>query len=196
MKFSLPTYPELFLKPATTISGPASTITLPRGSGTDYEVELAIVIGKRCKDVSRANALDYILGYTIANDLTARDVQKRGSQWSYCKSFDGFCPLGPALVSAEQIPDPSVLEVSSTLNGKTMQKQLVSDMIFSIPEIVEYLSNGSTLEPGTVILTGTPAGIGASKVPPAFLKKGDDLKISISHGLGSLVNQFVGEESS
>ena len=142
MKFELPKYPELFLKPATSLTGPAEMVQLPREAGTqiDAEVELAVVIGKTCKNVSRETAWDHILGYTVANDLTARDVQKRGSQWSYCKSFDRFCPLGPVLVSAEAIPDPSVLEVKTVLNGKTMQQQVASDMIFSIAEIIEYLS--------------------------------------------------------
>lgn len=142
MKFELPKHPELFLKPGSALVGPTEAVQLPRQAGTqvDAEVELAVVIGKTCKNVSRETAWDHILGYTVANDLTARDVQKRGSQWSYCKSFDGFCPIGPVLVSTEVIPDPSVLEVKTLLNGKTMQKQVASDMIFSIAEIVEYLS--------------------------------------------------------
>jgi 2-keto-4-pentenoate hydratase/2-oxohepta-3-ene-1,7-dioic acid hydratase in catechol pathway len=209
MKFELPKYPELFLKPGSAVTGPCDAIELPREAGTqiDAEVELAVVVGQTCKDVSREDALEYVLGYTVANDLTARDVQKRGSQWSYCKSFDGFCPLGPVLVSAKAMPDPSVLQVKTELNGRIMQQQLVSDMIFSIPEIIEYLSKvcatkflwlsktnferGSTLTKGTVILTGTPAGIGASHDPPVFLKEGDELLVTISHGLGSLTNQFV-----
>lgn len=147
MKFELPKHPELFLKPGTALTGPMETVHLPRQAGTqvDAEVELAVVIGKTCKNVSREAAWEHILGYTVANDLTSRDVQKRGSQWSYCKSFDGFCPLGPALVSTKAIPDPSALEVKTVLNGKTMQKQVASDMIFSIPEIVEYLSMVSCL---------------------------------------------------
>jgi len=196
MKFDLPKWPELFLKPGSALHGPADPIVLPRVAGgqIDAEVELAVVIGKTCKNVSRANAMDYVLGFTVANDLTARDVQKRGSQWSYCKSFDGFCPLGPTIVSASEIPDPSVLEVKTVLNGKTMQRQVASDMIFSIPEIIEYLSAASTLPKGTVILTGTPAGIGASHDPPIYLKKGDELRVSVSHGLGTLVNPIENEQ--
>ena len=142
MQFALPKHPELFLKPGTALTGPCDAVELPRETGTqiDAEVELAIVIGRTCKNVSREHALEHVLGYTVANDLTARDVQKRGSQWSYCKSFDGFCPLGPALVSVKAIPDPSVLQVKTELNGRIMQQQFVSDMIFSIPEIIEYLS--------------------------------------------------------
>jgi 2-keto-4-pentenoate hydratase/2-oxohepta-3-ene-1,7-dioic acid hydratase in catechol pathway len=142
MKFALPTHPEVFLKPGSSLCSAVDTVELPRvvGDQVDAEVELAVVIGKDCKNVSQAEALDYVLGYTVANDLTARDVQKRGSQWSYCKGFDGFCPLGPVLVSAQTIPDPSVLKVSTTLNSQTMQSQIASDMIFTIPQIIAYLS--------------------------------------------------------
>ena len=147
MKFELPTHPEVFLKPGSSLCAAFDTIELPHtaGSQIDAEVELAVVIGKDCKNVKRSEALNYVLGYTVANDLTARDVQKRGSQWSYCKGFDGFCPLGPALVSAQSLPDPSVLKVSTTLNGHVMQSQIASDMIFTVPEIIEYLSAVSVL---------------------------------------------------
>lgn len=142
MKFQLPTTPELFMKAETSLHGPADPIHLPTTAPTqvDAEVELAVIIGKDCKNVPREDALQYVLGYTVANDLTTRDVQKRGSQWSYCKSFDGFCPLGPALVTAKALPDPSILKVKNVLNGKTMQSQVASDMIFSVAEIIEHLS--------------------------------------------------------
>lgn len=134
------------MKPGSSLCSAADIVELPKvaASEIDAEVELAVVIGKDCKNVRREDALQYILGYTVANDLTARDVQRRGSQWSYCKGFDGFCPLGPALVSAKMLPDPSVLHVSTTLNGTTMQSQDVSDMIFTIGEVLEYLSTVST----------------------------------------------------
>lgn len=153
MKFDLPKHPELFLKPATALAGPSDIVQLPRTAGNkiDAEVELAVVIGKTCKNVSRGDAMKHVLGYTVANDLTSRDVQKRGSQWSYCKSYDGFCPLGPTLVSVEAIPDPSVMQVSTVLNGQNMQSQMVSDMIFTIPEIIQYLSMVSRLfRPGGI----------------------------------------------
>jgi 2-keto-4-pentenoate hydratase/2-oxohepta-3-ene-1,7-dioic acid hydratase in catechol pathway len=142
MKFALPTHPEVFLKPGSSLCSAVDVVELPRVAGDqiDAEVELAVVIGKDCKNVDKTDALNYVLGYTVANDLTARDVQRRGSQWSYCKGFDGFCPLGPVLVSARALPDPSVLRVSTTLNGQMMQSQVASDMIFAIPEIIEYLS--------------------------------------------------------
>jgi 2-keto-4-pentenoate hydratase/2-oxohepta-3-ene-1,7-dioic acid hydratase in catechol pathway len=145
MKFDLPTHPEIFLKPASSLCSASDVIQLPKVAAdeVDAEVELAVVIGKDCKNVGREDALQYVLGYTVANDMTARDVQRRGSQWSYCKGFDGFCPLGPTLVSARVLPDPSVLHVSTTLNETTMQTQDVSDMIFSIGEIIEYLSSVS-----------------------------------------------------
>lgn len=142
MKFDLPTHPEIFMKPGSSLCSATDTIEIPKiaSSEVDAEVELAVVIGKDCKNVRREDAMQYVLGYTVANDLTARDVQRRGSQWSYCKGFDGFCPLGPVLVSSKSLPDPSVLHVSTSLNNQTMQSQDVSDMIFTISEIIEYLS--------------------------------------------------------
>ena len=135
------------MKAGNTLIGPTDPIVLPQsaGSAVDAEVELAIVIGKDCKNVSRETALDYVVGYTTANDLTARDVQKRGSQWSYCKGFDGFCPLGPALVSSSVLFDPSVLQVKTVVNGRITQSQVASNMIFSVAEIIEHLSVVSEL---------------------------------------------------
>lgn len=139
--------------------------------------------------------MDYVLGYTCSNDVTGRKHQFHGAQWGFGKGFDGFAPMGPCIVSARSIVDPGEIELKAVLNGETMQQSLAADMIFSIPEIVAYLSQGTTLEPGTVILTGTPHGIGVSRSPQVFLKDGDDLRIVMSHGLGSLVNNVVYEET-
>ncbi|KAJ5435882.1 hypothetical protein N7445_006767 [Penicillium cf. griseofulvum] len=190
MKLTLPNTPTVFLKASTCIASASEPIILPSNvdyDEADYEVELAIVIGRQCKNVSVAEAADYVLGYAVANDVTARKHQEKTSQWSYAKGMDGFCPLGPCIVSTEQIPDASVLNLKTRLNGKIMQNGSADDMIFSIPEIVSYLSQGHTLLPGTVIITGTPCGIGISQSPPQFLQPGDELRISISHGLGTQI---------
>lgn len=141
--------------------------------------------------------MQYVLGYMCSNDVTARKWQVAGgtTQWGYGKGFDGFAPMGPCLVSARAIPDPEVIELKTTLNGETMQKGRVDDMIFSIPEIISFLSQGTTLPPGTVIITGTPHGIGASRTPPVFMQDGDDIRIVMSHGLGSLVNRVTYEST-
>lgn len=141
--------------------------------------------------------MSYVLGYTCSNDVTARKWQFAGSntQWGYGKGFDGFAPMGPCIVSANRIPKPSVIELRTELNGQVLQKGRADDMIFSIAEIISHLSQGTTLDAGTVILTGTPHGIGVSKKPSVFLRHGDDVRIVMSHGLGSLVNRVVYEES-
>ncbi|KAJ5084534.1 hypothetical protein NUU61_009113 [Penicillium alfredii] len=194
MKMALPKIPTVFLKANTCIASASEPIMLPSNvdcDEADYEVELAIVIGRSCKNVSVTEARDYILGYSTANDVTARKHQERTSQWSYAKGMDGFCPLGPCIVSTEEVPDPAVLQLRTSLNDRMMQNGSADDMIFSIPEIVSYLSQGHTLPPGTVIITGTPCGIGVSQNPPKFLQPGDKLRISISHGLGTQVCEIT-----
>jgi 2-keto-4-pentenoate hydratase/2-oxohepta-3-ene-1,7-dioic acid hydratase in catechol pathway len=142
MKLTLPIHPEVFFKPSTCLNAPSSPIHLPplAVSSADLEVELAVVLGADAKDVSAANAMQYVLGYMTANDVTAREIQGRGSQWGYCKGFDGFAPVGPVLVSRRVLPDPSVLELRSTLNERVMQDGRARNMIFTIAEIVAYLS--------------------------------------------------------
>ncbi|CAG8361662.1 unnamed protein product, partial [Penicillium nalgiovense] len=184
MKLTLPD------TPTTCIASASEPIILPSNvdyDEADYEVELAVIIGRQCKNVSVSDAGDYVLGYAVANDVTARKHQEKTSQWSYAKGMDGFCPLGPCIVSTEQIPDAAILNLKTRLNGKIMQNGSADDMIFSIPEIVSYVSQGHTLLPGTVIITGTPCGIGISQSPPQFLQPGDELRISISHGLGTQI---------
>ena len=161
----------------------------------DYECELAVVIGKPCKNVSRENALDYVLGYTCANDVSARDHQIKlgGGQWCRGKFFDTFAPLGPCLVTTDEITNPNDLKIATILNGQRVQDWTTSDMIFDIPAIIEYLSGSTTLVPGTVILTGTPQGVGmAAKPNPVWLKEGDSVSIEIEK-IGTLTNPVVNE---
>ena len=190
MDLELPNHPTLFFKPATCLGLPNAPLVIPHQATdgqADYEAELAIVIGRSARNISKEDAMDYVLGYTCSNDVTARVHQFNGAQWSFGKGFDGFAPMGPCIVAASTIPDPGQIELKTMLNGEMMQYSKADDMIFSIPEIVAYLSQGTTLEPGTVIMTGTPHGIGVSKVPKVYLKPDDDLRIVMSHGMGSLV---------
>jgi 2-keto-4-pentenoate hydratase/2-oxohepta-3-ene-1,7-dioic acid hydratase in catechol pathway len=191
---SYPERPILFLKPTTTVIGPEAPIVLPALSEeVDYECELAVVIGKAARAVSENDALDYVLGYTCANDVSARDWQLRlDKQWARGKSFDTFCPLGPALVTADEIPDPNALRIRMRLGGETVQDSRTSDMIFSVRHLIAYLSRGMTLLPGTVLLTGTPEGVGMGKEPPRWLRPGDVCEVEIE-GIGTLRNPVVAE---
>ncbi len=148
-----------------------------------------MVIGKSCKNVSTDHALDYVLGYTCANDVSARDWQKDhgGGQWCRGKTFDTFAPLGPCLVTSEEIPDPSRLRLRTMVNGELMQDSPTSDMIFDVPALIAFLSGSTTLRPGTVILTGTPAGVGMARKPPRWLRSGDVVTVEID-GIGKLTN--------
>jgi 2-keto-4-pentenoate hydratase/2-oxohepta-3-ene-1,7-dioic acid hydratase in catechol pathway len=197
MDLELPNHPTFF-KPSTCLGAPNAPLLIPHQATdgqADYEAELAVIIGKAAKNVKKEDAMDYVLGYACSNDVTARVHQFNGAQWSFGKGFDGFAPLGPCIVSAASISNPGDIELKTVLNGETMQYSLANDMIFSIPEIVAYLSQGTTLEPGTVIMTGTPHGIGVSKVPKVFLKPKDDLRIVMSHGMGSLVTPVAYESA-
>ncbi len=196
-KKPLPEYPVLFMKNTGTLQHPGEPIVLPQvlhSALVDYECELAIVIGKECHNVSKANALDYVLGYTCANDVSARDWQlkKGGGQWSRGKTFATFCPLGPCLVTADEIADPNTLQLKTELNGEVMQDWNTEDMIFNVPTLIEFLSGSTKLLPGTVILTGTPHGVGAARKPPVRLKDGDTVSIIIEK-VGTLTNPVVDE---
>jgi 2-keto-4-pentenoate hydratase/2-oxohepta-3-ene-1,7-dioic acid hydratase in catechol pathway len=160
----------------------------------DYECELAVVIGRECKNVPVEDALDYVLGYTCANDVSARDWQKfqGGGQWIKGKSFDTFCPLGPILLTADRIPNPQILPIRTILNGEIRQESYTGDMIFSVAELIAFLSGSTTLLPGTVILTGTPPGVGVAANPQRFLKPGDEVVIEIT-GIGRLKNSVLAE---
>lgn len=185
----LPDEPLIFLKATTAVIGPDDPIPLPRSAPdeVDFEAELAVVIGRTARNVSEADALDHVLGFTCANDVSARDCQKRrDQQWARGKSFDGFCPLGSVIVTADSI-DYRNMRVRSILNGVVMQDGTTADMIFPVPALVSYLSHQFTLRPGTVILTGTPAGVGFARTPPVFLRDGDRIEIEVE-GIGRLSN--------
>ncbi len=186
-----PESPVLFIKGTNSLLGPGEAILLPKAGPdeVDYEAELAVVIGKRAKNVSPKEAMEVVFGYTCGNDVSARDWQmvKQKKQWARGKSFDTFCPLGPYLVTKDEIPDPNNLRIRSILNGKVMQDSSTSDMLFSVAEIVSDLSCSMTLLPGTVIMTGTPEGVGFVRKPPVFLRHGDVITIEIEK-LGELTN--------
>ena len=193
----LPAHPIMFMKNSGAVQSPGDPILLPRrlrSDRVDYEGELAIVIGKACRNVSRKNALDHVLGYTCGNDVSARDWQRNGGggQWCRGKSFATFCPLGPALVTADEIPDPGRLRIRTILNEAVMQDCSTSDMIFDVPAIVEFFSASMVLRPGTVILTGTPHGVGVARKPPVFLQPGDTVTVEIE-GIGRLTNPVAEE---
>jgi len=186
----IPQHPVVFAKGVNAVIGPGAPILLPRAlrsDRVDYEGELAVVIGRRCKNVSADEALGYVLGYTCANDVSARDwqIERGGSQWSRGKSFDTFCPLGPALALA--VLDPQALTLRTRLGGEVMQESSTADMIFSVAEIVAFMSGSTTLLPGTVILTGTPLGVGMARTPPCWLRPGDTVSVEID-GVGILTN--------
>ncbi len=162
----------------------------------DFECELAVVIGKRCKNVPRAQALDYVLGYTCANDVSARDWQKEGggSQWCRGKTFDTFAPMGPSLVTVDELGAANNLRIRTLVNGEVMQDSSTSDMIFDVPTLIEFYSGSTTLMPGTVILTGTPSGVGMARKPPRFLSAGETVTIEIEK-IGSLTNPVIAESA-
>jgi 2-keto-4-pentenoate hydratase/2-oxohepta-3-ene-1,7-dioic acid hydratase in catechol pathway len=179
MDSEVPSEPIIFIKPNTSVIGPNEVIIWPRMSErVDYEAELAIVIGRICKEVPASKAKDVIYGYTLANDVTARDLQKKDGQWSRAKGFDTFCPLGP-WIETEFVPGDQ--KITSTLNGEVKQSSMLSEMIFKVPQIVEFVTNVMTLLPGDVILTGTPAGIGP-------MPSGASITVAID-GLGALTNK-------
>jgi 2-keto-4-pentenoate hydratase/2-oxohepta-3-ene-1,7-dioic acid hydratase in catechol pathway len=196
-KLKVPEFPVLFMKATSAVCAHGDEICLPRALQTDevdYECELAVVIGTGGKNIQRRHALKHVLGYTCANDVSARDWQLRrgGTQWCRGKTFDTFCPLGPCLVTADEIDNPNSLSISTTLNGETVQDWDTGDMIFDVAGLIEFLSASTTLLPGTVILTGTPQGVGAARKPPLWLKPGDTVTVEIEK-IGKLTNP-IGEE--
>ncbi len=183
-----PAQPILFLKSANTICGPGDPIILPPNSSkVDYEAELAVVIGKGGRGISEERAIEHIAGYTILNDVSARDMQSQDKQWFRGKSCDTFAPCGPWIVTRDEVPDPHALAISLTLNRETMQDANTGDMIFKIPYLISYLSQSLTWDPGDILSTGTPAGIGAGRTPPVFLKPGDTVSITVEQ-VGTLTN--------
>ena len=179
---------------AGSLIGHNQPIVIPRiSSQIDYEGELAIIIGRRGKYIAEDEAYSYIAGYIVANDVSARDLQFRTSQWTTGKMLDTFGPLGPALVTRDEVPDPHILSIKTTLNGQVLQDGNTADMIFRVPFIIKYISEIVTLEPGDVIMTGTPAGIGNTRTPQVFMKPGDTVTVEIGH-LGELTNPVVAED--
>jgi 2-keto-4-pentenoate hydratase/2-oxohepta-3-ene-1,7-dioic acid hydratase in catechol pathway len=196
-KATLPQFPVLFMKTAAAVQNPGDPIEVPRhlrSDQVDYECELALVISRKCKNVSRDKALDYVLGYTCANDVSARDWQGKwgGSQWCRGKTFDTFAPIGPCLVTTDEIPNPNALRIKLDINGEVLQDWSTDDMIFDVPRLIEFLSGSTTLLPGMVILTGTPQGIGAARNPQRFMNAGDVVTVTIEK-IGALTNPVVEE---
>ena len=191
----IPEEPIVFSKFASALHSPGKPIVLPKVSDrVDYEAELAVVIGRPGKNVGEADALSHVAGYACANDVSARDWQKGkpGKQWLLGKTFDTFCPIGPYLVTADEVPDPHSLSVTTTVSGEVMQDGSTSDLIFDVPKIVSYISGVVGLRKGDVILTGTPAGVGDARTPPRYLKDGDTVEVRIGD-LGPLSNPVVAE---
>lgn len=192
---AIPAYPILFPKFPTSVIGSGESITWDPAmtSKVDHEAELGVVIGKRAQRVSATDAYDYVFGYCNLNDISARDLQfdeAGGKQWTRGKSLDTFCPIGPYLVSKDEIPDPQNLSIRCLVNGRVMQEGNTSEMIFGIPALIEFITRGITLLPGDIIATGTPPGVGHYRKPPVYLKRGDRVEVEVQ-GLGRLVNPIV-----
>ncbi|TAL75665.1 MAG: FAA hydrolase family protein [Burkholderiaceae bacterium] len=188
---SIPDYPQIFTKATTALSGPYDAISFDPGltQSVDYEGEIAVVIGKVCRRVSPAAAMDSVFGYVLLNDVTARDLQKRHSQWFLGKSLDSFCPLGPWIATCDEVQADNCM-LSTWVNGEQRQHACLKDLIFDIPTLVSTLSQAFTLQPGDLIATGTPVGVGIGFTPPRFLQSGDDVRISAT-GLGEMRNRVV-----
>lgn len=187
-----PERPIFFTKFPTCVQHPDAPILLPTAAGStqvDYEGELAVVLGRDCQDVTREEALSYVLGYTCANDVSARDWQYQwsGGQYNRAKSFATFCPLGPVLLTADEVPDPADFHLRTLLNGEVVQESSLDDLIFDVPALISFLSQSTCLPAGTVILTGTPAGVGHARTPPRYLQRGDTIQVEISR-IGTLSN--------
>ncbi|WP_263365804.1 fumarylacetoacetate hydrolase family protein [Edaphobacter bradus] len=192
-KMAVQKVPTVFMKLSSAVVGPDVSIILPAVSTQpDYEAELAVVIGKPGYQISAASAMDHVLGYTIANDVSARDIQLATSQWTLGKSFPTFCPLGPSIVTADEVPDPHSLAISLTVNGELLQSANTRDLIFKIPALIEYISSTTPLEAGDIISTGTPEGVGLGRTPPRWLKPNEEVIVTIER-LGQLRNTTVAE---
>ena len=186
-----PVAPTFFAKFRNSLIGPTSSIVLPKANTfIDYEGELAVVIGTRCKGVSAQEALSYVAGYTVCNDVSARDLQMQTPQWTAGKAIDTFAPMGPGIVLAADIPDPQRLLLTTRVNGEVVQHESTSKMIFSVATAIAFLSSVMTLEPGDIIATGTPSGVGGKRNPPLFLRDGDSVEVEIEQ-IGSIRNPVV-----
>jgi 2-keto-4-pentenoate hydratase/2-oxohepta-3-ene-1,7-dioic acid hydratase in catechol pathway len=191
---AIPEVPTVFSKYPSSVIGPHADIVLPKNSGKpDYEAEFAVVIGEGGRHIPESEWRDHVFGYTCINDVSARDFQMATSQWMIGKTFDTFCPMGPAIVTADEIEDPHNLHITCTINGETMQDSNTRHLIFGIPKLISYLSSVFTLEPGDIISTGTPAGVGFGRKPPRWLMAGDEVAVRVQ-GVGTLINRVVAEE--
>ena len=189
----VPEQPVVFSKFSTSVIAPGEPVVIPSGSEqVDYEAELAVVIGRRAKHVTADRAYDYVLGYTAFNDVTARDFQFGDGQWQRGKSCDTFAPMGQTIVTTDVITDPHKLSIKLLLNGDTMQESNTDQLIFGVPALIEFLSQSITLEPGDVIATGTPSGVGFARKPPVFLTPGDEMEVLIE-GIGGIGNPIISE---
>ena len=192
----IPKVPTIFAKFPTSVIGPGASIVLPKNSARpDYEAEFAFVIGKGGRHIPGERWKEHVFGYTIVNDVSARDFQMATSQWMMGKTFDTFCPMGPCLVTADEIADPHALDIRMTINGEVLQHSNTRELIFRIPDLIEHLSSVFTLEPGDVVSTGTPSGVGFARKPPRFLRPGDDVVVEVE-GLGALRNPVAAEGES
>ena len=192
-KMPFPEAPVVFFKLQTAIVGPGEDILIPRNtSEPDYEVELAFVIGKGGYRIPASAWREHVYGYTIVNDVSARDVQRSTSQWSMAKSFPTFCPMGPAIVTADEIADPHSLAIGTSIDGEVLQNSNTNELIFKIPELIEYISSIAPLLPGDIVSTGTPSGVGMGRTPKRWLKPGETVTVKVE-GLGSLSNPIAGE---
>lgn len=191
---TLPPHPTVFAKFASSLIAHGASIVLPSASTMpDYEGELAVIIGRAGKHISAADALDYVAGYTAFDDVSARDFQGHTSQWTMGKAVDTFAPIGPAMVTADEVPDPQQLTLRTTVSGEVLQQASTADMIFSVRELIAYLSQTMTLLPGDIIATGTPSGVGAARTPQRFLRPGDTVTVTID-GITELSNPVVEEK--
>jgi 5-carboxymethyl-2-hydroxymuconate isomerase len=189
---SVPDMPLLFAKMPTSVTGPAGPVRLPGYTGKpDFEGELAVVMGRVARDVAAADALSHVFGYAIMNDVSARDVQQSEPQWVRAKGADTFAPWGPWITTADEVPDPQALSIRTWLSGELVQDGTTADMVFGVAELIAFISASFTLEPGDVITTGTPAGVGVARIPPRYLRDGDVVRIEIE-GLGSIEHPVIG----
>lgn len=191
-KVELPKYPVIFTKATTSMNGPFDDVPVdPQVSNEmDFEAELGVVMGRAGRNIGRDEALDYVFGYTVVNDVTARDLQQMHNQFFKGKSLDGSCPTGPCIVTADEIPNPQTLGIQCIVNGELVQNSTTADMIFSVADIIYHLANGMTLLPGDIIATGTPEGVGFARKPPVYLHPGDDVECHVEH-VGTIRNQIV-----
>jgi 2-keto-4-pentenoate hydratase/2-oxohepta-3-ene-1,7-dioic acid hydratase in catechol pathway len=190
---AVPETPTVFSKYSTSVIGPGDDIVLPKSSTKpDYEVEFAVVIGKGGRYIPEEKWREHVFGYTIINDVSARDFQMATTQWMIGKTFDTFCPMGPSIVTADEIDDPHALAISLSIGGEVLQNSNTSNLIFGIPKLIAYLSSVFTLQSGDIISTGTPAGVGFARTPPRWLKLGDVVRAQVE-GIGELVNPVVME---